>query len=77
MVVWVEQTESFFCTLDDCTFELGECLTFGGSVDVDSTHDANRTAYACKNVQCQCIPGRILCGEDGSIGSPSKTTYKL
>jgi hypothetical protein len=45
MVVWVEQTESFFCTLDDCTFELGECLTFGGSVDVDSTHDANRTAY--------------------------------
>lgn len=36
--------------------------------DKDATHEANRTLYACKNVKCQCIPERMLCGEDGSIG---------
>jgi len=35
--------------------------------DLDATHDANRTNYECKDVQCQCIPGRMLCGEDGSL----------
>lgn len=25
------------------------------------------TDYECKNVQCECIPGRTLCGEGGSV----------
>ena len=44
---------------------------FGRDADEDATHDANRTLYACQTVKCQCIPERMLCGEDGSIGMAS------
>jgi ATP-binding cassette, subfamily G (WHITE), member 2 len=56
--VWVDEKESFNCALDECVFQL------------DSTHDANRTTYTCQKVRCECIPDRLLCGADGSIGSP-------
>lgn len=45
--------------------------------NVDSTHDANRTSYNCEKVKCQCIPGRMLCGEDGSIGSSTALPVSL
>lgn len=35
---------------------------------LDATHSSNLTYYDCKHVKCECIPGRMLCGEDGSIG---------
>ena len=46
-------------------------IFFGRDADEDATHDANRTLYACQTVKCQCIPERMLCGEDGSIGNAS------
>ncbi|RMJ22026.1 ABC transporter [Aspergillus sp. HF37] len=52
---WVDQTESFYCGLDTCDWSL------------EIEHDKNTTHYQCENIQCRCIPGRMLCGEEGSI----------
>ncbi|KAI1926574.1 FAD-dependent urate hydroxylase [Ophidiomyces ophidiicola] len=52
---WVDQKESFYCSLDTC----------GWNMDVQ--YDQNSTTYKCDHVKCRCIPGRMLCGEDGSI----------
>jgi ABC-type multidrug transport system ATPase subunit len=53
--VWVDQRESFYCSLDTCT----------DSWTAES--DRNITNYKCENIKCACIPDRMLCGEDGSI----------
>lgn len=52
---WVDQKESFYCALDNCTSE------------AQNTNVRNSTKYTCENVQCSCIPDRFLCGEDGSV----------
>ncbi|VVT57870.1 uncharacterized protein SAPINGB_P005913 [Magnusiomyces paraingens] len=52
---WIDQSESFYCGLDTCQFE----TEFKG--------DTNITRYSCENAYCKCIPGRMLCGEAGSI----------
>lgn len=52
---WVDQKESFYCGLDTCEWGL------------DTGFDTNTTSYRCENVQCKCVPGRFLCGQDGSI----------
>ena len=53
---WTAQVESFYCSLEGC----------------DSEHkpgyDTNTTIYACEKVKCSCVPGRFICGEDGSVG---------
>lgn len=49
------QVESFYCTLDTCSF------------DAKNDFDKNTTDYKCENIKCACIPGRMLCGEEGSI----------
>lgn len=53
---WIGQVESFYCALDHCenTLEVG--------------HDTTTTKYHCDKIKCQCITGRMLCGEEGSIG---------
>lgn len=52
---WVGQVESFYCGLDTCEWGL------------DTAYNQNTTQYKCENIQCKCIPGRMLCGEEGSI----------
>lgn len=52
---WTDQVESFYCGLDTCTSEL------------KVGYDSNTTYYACENMQCRCVPGRFICGENGSI----------
>ncbi|EPS43861.1 hypothetical protein H072_2160 [Dactylellina haptotyla CBS 200.50] len=52
---WVDQEESFYCSLDKCDF------------DMDFTARSNITHYRCENVQCKCIPERMMCGKEGSI----------
>ncbi|KAK7525409.1 ATP-binding cassette sub-family G member 2 [Phyllosticta citriasiana] len=52
---WVDQKESFYCALDDCAFS------------ATAEPDKNTTKYRCENIKCRCIPGRMLCGEEGSI----------
>ncbi|KAL1634347.1 FAD-dependent urate hydroxylase [Neofusicoccum ribis] len=52
---WVDQKESFYCGLDTCGFT------------VLQESNRNTTKYRCENVKCSCIPGRMLCGEEGSI----------
>ncbi len=52
---WVGQVESFYCGLDTCEWGL------------DTDYNQNTTHYKCENIQCKCIPGRMLCGEEGSI----------
>ena len=52
---WVDQVESFYCALDNCT---SDAHTFA---------DRNTTEYKCQNVKCKCIPDRMLCGEAGSV----------
>ncbi|KAL4804807.1 hypothetical protein BDV18DRAFT_142569 [Aspergillus unguis] len=52
---WVGQVESFYCGLDTCSWGL------------ETDYDKNQTHYKCDNIQCKCIPGRMLCGEEGSI----------
>lgn len=52
---WVDQQESFYCALDSCNWNL------------ETNYNSNQTKYTCETVQCQCIPGRMLCGEEGSV----------
>ncbi|GAA5876426.1 hypothetical protein JCM1840_006022, partial [Sporobolomyces johnsonii] len=52
---WIGRVESFYCGLNNC------------SVTHDVGFDANTTQYTCQDVECACIPGRMLCGEDGSV----------
>ncbi|CCG81883.1 Putative uncharacterized protein [Taphrina deformans PYCC 5710] len=52
---WVGKVESFYCGLDSCEFS----QTLG--------YEQNTTTYNCKNIRCECIPDRMLCGESGSI----------
>ncbi|KAL8880675.1 MAG: hypothetical protein Q9198_001960 [Flavoplaca austrocitrina] len=52
---WVGKVESFYCDLDTCSFSS------------ESDYNKNTTRYDCDNIRCKCIPGRMLCGEEGSI----------
>ncbi|KAF9976915.1 hypothetical protein BGZ73_007532 [Actinomortierella ambigua] len=52
---WVAEEESFYCHLDGCEF--GQ----------DVRHDKIINTYKCPNIKCSCVPGRMLCGKDGSI----------
>ncbi|GAB7338285.1 hypothetical protein MBLNU457_4603t2 [Dothideomycetes sp. NU457] len=52
---WVDQKESFYCALDTCSWSF------------DTQENRNTTGYKCENIKCRCIPGRFLCGEEGSI----------
>lgn len=52
---WVDKIESFYCKLEQCSWnaQVGE--------------SANETHYRCDKVDCACVPGRFLCGENGSV----------
>ncbi|KAG7089172.1 hypothetical protein E1B28_010876 [Marasmius oreades] len=52
---WVAEVESFYCALDGC------------SSHVKHGYDTNITSYECEKLKCSCIPGRFICGEDGSV----------
>ncbi|KAL8934080.1 MAG: hypothetical protein Q9211_005416 [Gyalolechia sp. 1 TL-2023] len=52
---WVGKVESFYCDLDTCVFS------------DKSDYDKNTTRYECEHIKCACVPGRMLCGEEGSI----------
>ena len=53
---WTAQVESFYCALEECSSE-----------NVPG-YDTNSTVYACEKIKCSCVPGRFICGEDGSVG---------
>jgi hypothetical protein len=53
---WTAQIESFYCALDTCQTE------------VILGYDSNTTSYQCEKIKCSCVPGRFICGEDGSVG---------
>jgi len=50
---WIAEKESFYCDLSTCDYEI--------DLKTNSSH------YKCKDVSCKCVPGRMLCGESGSI----------
>ncbi|PHH81110.1 hypothetical protein CDD80_2095 [Ophiocordyceps camponoti-rufipedis] len=52
---WVDAVESFYCHLSDCQ----------SSANFDESK--NTTSYKCQHIECSCVPGRMLCGKDGSI----------
>ncbi|KAI9841600.1 MAG: hypothetical protein M1837_000507 [Sclerophora amabilis] len=52
---WVDQKESFYCGLNDCT------------ATANNDYSKNSTNYKCEHIQCKCIPGRMLCGAPDSI----------
>ena len=52
---WIGQVESFYCSLDTCSFSH------------KNEFDKNTTHYKCDNIECACVPGRMLCGEEDSI----------
>lgn len=53
---WTAQDESFYCALDTCTSRK------------KTGYDSDTISYSCQKIKCRCIPGRFLCGEDGSVG---------
>lgn len=55
---WTAQVESFYCALEECKSE-----SIPG-------YDTNSTMYSCEKIKCSCVPGRFICGEDGSVGKP-------
>ncbi|KAK4447596.1 hypothetical protein QBC34DRAFT_409083 [Podospora aff. communis PSN243] len=54
---WVDENESFMCHLNECE----------SSSNFDISGGKNSTSYKCENIRCECIPGRMLCGENGSV----------
>ncbi|EIN10088.1 hypothetical protein PUNSTDRAFT_102090 [Punctularia strigosozonata HHB-11173 SS5] len=52
---WVQEVESFYCALDSCA----------SSVQIGV--DKNVTRYECDKIKCKCVPGRFICGENGSV----------
>jgi len=54
---WIAYVESFYCALEDCQ----------QSIQVGYEGQPNITRNECKKVQCKCIPGRMMCGESGSV----------
>ncbi|KAI0067224.1 hypothetical protein BV25DRAFT_1911888 [Artomyces pyxidatus] len=52
---WTAEVESFYCALDTCVTE------------VMPGYDSNVTAYKCEHIKCACVPGRFICGENGSV----------
>ncbi|KAK0538875.1 FAD-dependent urate hydroxylase [Tilletia horrida] len=58
---WIGGQESFYCALSDCDEDTTE-QAFGPGAAASLT-----TRYSCSKVQCKCVPGRMLCGENGSI----------
>ncbi|CAG8460707.1 452_t:CDS:10 [Dentiscutata erythropus] len=52
---WINQTESFYCHLNGCSF------------DQEITSDGNTTEYHCDAIKCECVIGEMLCGKSGSI----------
>ncbi|KAK4167257.1 hypothetical protein QBC43DRAFT_256433 [Cladorrhinum sp. PSN259] len=54
---WVDHKESFMCHLQDCQ----------SSANFDYANGKNSTSYKCEKIRCECIPDRMLCGENGSV----------
>lgn len=52
---WIDQKESFYCALDTCDWTKV------------ATEKRNTTKYRCDNIKCKCIPGRMLCGREGTV----------
>lgn len=52
---WIASVESFFCTLDQCDWK------------ATTSHETNGTEYRCERIRCDCVPERMLCGENGSV----------
>src|SRR5258706_975108 len=53
---WIGKVESFYCALDHCTSSFKPGSTW------------NKTFMDCENIKCGCVTGRMLCGEEGSVG---------
>ncbi len=63
---WTAQVESFYCQLSQCNSRAEHGL------------QTNSTYYDCEKIECKCVPGRFICGEDGSLGaSPSCADLNL
>lgn len=59
---WTAEVESFYCGLEQCKSSRTPVSSlFGGSED-------SLIQYECEKLKCSCIPGRFICGEDGSVG---------
>jgi hypothetical protein len=58
---WVDQVESFYCALDECD----------SSVKRGYENGTDTLTYQCKKMKCSCVPGRFICGENGSVGKPA------
>ncbi|KAH9831656.1 uncharacterized protein C8Q71DRAFT_781859 [Rhodofomes roseus] len=52
---WTAQEESFYCALDQC------------AMGMETGYDSNTTRYSCDSIKCKCVPGRFICGENGSV----------
>ncbi|KAI0749625.1 hypothetical protein C8Q80DRAFT_1100288 [Daedaleopsis nitida] len=52
---WTAQVESFYCQLSQCDSRISHGV------------DKNQTFYDCEKIECKCVPGRFICGEDGSL----------
>ncbi|RKP01830.1 hypothetical protein CXG81DRAFT_11477 [Caulochytrium protostelioides] len=50
---WIGGVQSFACRTSDCTFIS------------DSRYDQNITKAVCSSIQCDCVPGRMLCDPHG------------
>ncbi|KAM5465593.1 FAD-dependent urate hydroxylase [Microsporum audouinii] len=50
---WVDQLESFYCSLDKCKWNM------------EITPNQNTTTYECQNIKCGCVPDRMLCEKTG------------
>ncbi|KAH9814198.1 hypothetical protein DFH28DRAFT_972577 [Melampsora americana] len=54
---WIGGIESFYCAFDQCS----------QSIQVGYEGQPNITTNECSQMKCKCVPGRMLCGESGSV----------
>lgn len=48
-----------------------------GSPSTLTQDGSNETHYRCDKMKCACIPGRFLCGEDGSVSKSSTVAANI
>ncbi|KAI9294554.1 putative ABC transporter [Neoconidiobolus thromboides FSU 785] len=62
---WTDEKESFDCKFEQCQFE------------VEGEEGQQSRVTGCKKIMCECIPGKFLCGENGSIDISDFLSQKI
>jgi hypothetical protein len=68
--LWIAEVESFYCALEECVAKTASTSGYEEGF-------VKSTTYACEQMKCSCVPERIICGEEGSVGELTRRPFLL